>query len=321
MSGLRCSSWVSACAAIVVVASCLSGCAVVGSIAGKAAEAASDPPVTSQVDFQAGKNMIGYWAPGFPLNASPFRQLERQTRVQADIGAWFVSMPSVFDPDEARTLSARGVLPLLELGSGTIPLTQIVAGRWNAYLNSYAHAVETYSSPVAIDFDHDFNEPWTEWGYKHTSAATFVAAWRHIEEIFWADGATNVIWVWDPGVSGPGTVPIRDWYPGNAYVRWVGLNGYFTRPAATFQSVFGPTLRQVSEFTNKNVLITETAANPGSARVTQINSLFTGVAQTAQIIGLIWFAADQQEDHDGLLQGDSAALSAFRADWQRDESR
>jgi mannan endo-1,4-beta-mannosidase len=309
-------------AAVTVFAvSCLSACGFTSSIANKAAQQASSPQAATQVQFRAGKTMIGYRAPGFPLAMTQFQQLERQTGVRADIAAWFVAMPSAFDPREARQVSIQGVLPLLELDSGAIPVAQIADGRWDTYFSAYARAVAAYSSPVAIDFDHDFNESWTQWGYRHTSAAVFVAAWRRIVKIFSANSAANVIWVWNPGVSGPNTTPIPSWYPGDQYVTWVGLDGYLSDPVETFQSVFGGTLRQIGTFTAKNVLITDTSANPGPSRVSQINSLFAGVAATPQVIGLIWSAEDQQANRDGRLQGDGPALAAFRADWLRDKAR
>ena len=53
---------------------------------------------------------------------------------------------------------------------------------------------------VAIDFDHEFNGAWSEWGYTHESARTFVAAWRHVVTVFRRNDATDVAWVWNPAV-------------------------------------------------------------------------------------------------------------------------
>ena len=40
------------------------------------------------------------------------------------------------------------------------------------------------------------NGTWYSWGYRHTSPAVFVAAWRHIVTVFRAAGARNVTWLW-----------------------------------------------------------------------------------------------------------------------------
>jgi hypothetical protein len=51
-------------------------------------------------------------------------------------------------------------------------------------------------------------------------------AWRHIHGIFAAAGAINVIWSWDHShqYRYRATMASR-WYPGNAYVDWVGIDG------------------------------------------------------------------------------------------------
>ena len=59
-------------------------------------------------------------------------------------------------------------------------------------------------------FGHEMNGTWYSWGYEHVPAAVFVAAWRHIVNVFRAVGATNVTWMWtvniidsDPAIPDP----------------------------------------------------------------------------------------------------------------------
>ena len=42
--------------------------------------------------------------------------------------------------------------------------------------------------------------PWSE-GVNGNRAGEYVAAWRHVHDIFTAVGATNVTWVWCPNVD------------------------------------------------------------------------------------------------------------------------
>lgn len=109
------------------------------------------------------------------------------------------------------------------------------------------------------------------------------------------------------------TAEIRSWYPGNAYVTWVGLDGYFTSPKSTFATVFGSTLYQVRQFTGKKVLIVETGASPSAGRPRAIDSLFSGAANTLGIVGVIWFDYDKAIGHDWSIDNDSLALAAFHA--------
>ena len=62
--------------------------------------------------------------------------------------------------------------------------------------------------------------------------SNFVAAWRQIRTIFDANGAANVIWLWNPGAdndSAPGQSAggyTDGFFPGDAYVDWIGLDAY-----------------------------------------------------------------------------------------------
>ena len=40
------------------------------------------------------------------------------------------------------------------------------------------------------------------------------------------EGATSVVWVFDPNVPDDPTVPYSSVYPGSMYVNWLGLDGY-----------------------------------------------------------------------------------------------
>ena len=259
-------------------------------------------------------HLVGFSTPGFPQDLTAFQQLEGKAGVRANVASWYTTLGTNFDAAAVATISGQGVLPLIEIDSDKTPVADIANGRWDAFLTAYARAVAAYHSPIAIDFDHEFNGEWSAWGYPHTSAATFVAAWRRMVTIFRENGATNVIWVWNPNVVGSGTVSIRPWYPGDQYVTWVGLDGYFFDSSDTFGRVFGDTLSQLNSFSHKNVLIVETGAEPGTQRSAQINSLFAGLKATPQIIGFIWFDYDKRPGHEWALQGDQTALATFHED-------
>ncbi len=76
----------------------------------------------------------------------------------------------------------------------------IAAGHYDGYLSAYAEAVRAYRHPVILSFGHEMNGDWYSWGYRQTSPATFVAAWRHIVSLFRALGAHNVTWLWTVNV-------------------------------------------------------------------------------------------------------------------------
>jgi mannan endo-1,4-beta-mannosidase len=167
---------------------------------------------------------------------------------------------------------------------------------------------------VVIGFGHEMNAPWYSWGYKNVKATTFVAAWRHIVTLFRAEGADNVTWLWTINRDTQGTGPIAQWWPGKAYVTWVGIDGYYTKPNDTFSSVFGRTINQVRRITNEPILLSETAVSPRTVRFAKITDLFRGLAQN-RMLGLVWF--DMQSDtgvlkEDWQIEGNRPAENAFR---------
>ena len=106
------------------------------------------------------------------------------------------------------------------------------------------------------------NGTWYSWGYHHVPPRVFVAAWRHVVTVFRAGGARNVTWLWTVNVIQK-TVhvmsPVR-WWPGRAYVNWVGIDGYYRRPSWKFAALFGPTIKAVRTLTLDPILISETGA-------------------------------------------------------------
>jgi hypothetical protein len=167
---------------------------------------------------------------------------------------------------------------------------------------------------VVIGFGHEMNAPWYSWGYKHTQAATFVAAWRHLVTLFRKQGADNVTWLWTLEAAGPSTGPVQDWWPGSSYVTWVGVDGYYYRPTDTFESVFGRTITQVRTFTSDPVLLSESAVGPAAGQFAKILDLFKGMS-TDNTLGLVWFDKKQTGGtyrQDWRLEDSPTAIEAFR---------
>jgi hypothetical protein len=138
----------------------------------------------------------------------------------------------------------------------------------------------------------------------------FVAAWRHIVNLFRAQGARNVTWLWAVNVISPqsGVPSPRPWWPGNSYVTWVGIDGYYLRSSSTFTNLFGPTIAAVRALTHRPIIISETAATPSTGQPAKIADLLAGV-HLYELLGFVWF--DTVHDGDWRLRS-PAAIAAFR---------
>ena len=82
------------------------------------------------------------------------------------------------------------------------------------------------STKIFLAFDSEMDDTTSHPAESYGTPADYVAAYQHIYNVFKAQGVTNVIWVWTPtGYSGYyGT--LSQYYPGNAYVDWVGYDPY-----------------------------------------------------------------------------------------------
>lgn len=97
----------------------------------------------------------------------------------------------------------------------------ISLGYFDDYLKQFAYKLKDLNRPVFLRFAHEFDNPFYPWYYEGNQApAKFKMAWVHVYEIFKNEGAENVIWIWNPWKS----EHIADYYPGKAYVDWMGVN-------------------------------------------------------------------------------------------------
>jgi mannan endo-1,4-beta-mannosidase len=232
------------------------------------------------------------------------------TRTRLSVIEFYSGFLRPFPRYEATQAVGRGALPLIQLNPRHVSLADIVAGRYDSYLRSYARTVRAFHCRVALSFGHEMNGSWYSWGRPGTSPATFIAAWRHIYRVFKTEHVGNVTWAWDPDHvwrHDYGFSWASEWWPGSAYVDWIGIDGY-QRPGETFKSVFAKQLANIRSFTRKPVFIAETGVAPSADQSSQISGLFAAVRRY-HLIGLIWFDINRKENW--RLEGDRSRLAAF----------
>ena len=252
------------------------------------------------------------------MGVAPLRAFERLSGVKPQIEENYSAFDEPFPSDWARTLLRDGILPLIQINPRRESLAAIAAGRYDPYLGRLAAAVRALGAPVALSFAHEMNGSWYPWGFLHIQPEVFVAAWRHVHHVLRAAGARQVIWVWTVAHTAPQAgslfAPVRPYWPGAAYVNWVGLDIYYSNPKTTFRTAFMPTIAAVRRFTRSPILLSETAVPDQYDQLQQINNLFGG-ARAARLLGVIWY--DQDARMSWELNNRPAALAAFRRAAQR----
>ncbi|HTT54251.1 MAG TPA: glycosyl hydrolase [Streptosporangiaceae bacterium] len=260
---------------------------------------------------------LGVYERSAPASYAGIDQFGQAIGKQPDLAPYYSSWGEPFQTAFAAAAAQHGAVPLVQINPAHIQLAAITAGRYDGYLRRFADAVRSYQRRVIVGFGHEPNGYWFTWGWQHSSAASFVAAWRHIVTVFRRQGAANITWLWTVNIidTRGGIDPPGAWWPGASYVNWVGIDGYYYKPSWTFAPLFGPTLRAVRALTRDPVLISETAAG-NADQPAKITNLFAG-ARAYGLLGFIWFNVDKEQNWQVTSPRAVAAFRRGAAAYQR----
>lgn len=242
--------------------------------------------------------------------------------------AWTYGEP--FPTDVLTQARANGVLPSITwepwdpaagVDQPRYRLSTIAAGGFDDYIDRWARAAAAYGGPVKIRFAHEMNGTWYPWSAatNGNSPATYIAAFRHVQDRFDAAGATNVIWVWSPNIVPGMPVTLASVWPGARYVDAIGIDGYnggADEPSMggwrSPRQVFADTLAQIDQLAPTTpVYIAETgSAEGGGDKAAWIRELFAYLA-TTRVSGVDWFEFGGRADW--RLTSSVASAAAARA--------
>jgi len=282
---------------------------------------------------------------GHPLTGERLEAVAEEIGVRPDMVVFFLQWPG--DPAAGffpgRTLDAireSGAVPcltwepmVLEDGEEkAVPWERILGGDYDPYLVSFAEQARAWGRPFVIRPAHEMNLERYHWGttreaYGPRSPAIYRRLFRHIVTVFDQAGAANVLWAFCPNAE---SVPGASWnrasayYPGDAYVDLLGMDGYNWGRTQTlekhgwdsrwrsFREIFAPLhceLRRLAP--RKPLFVFETAAVcRGGDRTAWIR----GVAEALRawrIQGVAWFQAHKEQDW--RITAEEAALLAPRS--------
>jgi glycosyl hydrolase family 26 len=264
-----------------------------------------------------GGKFFGVEAEGAP-SLAPVNAFATSVGKRPDLVGQYLAWGSAFDARAVAAAWSYGALYYIAWEPYDTSCQAIADGQDDAYITRFANAIRKLNLPVAISFGHEMNGNWYPWGTSDTSASEFVAAWRHIHNLFVQAGASNVIWVWNPNIINPvPQVQLQPYWPGDAYVDWVGITGYFpTSGPETFASLYDPTIAEIKKFTTKPMIIAETSVETGPSETEAVHSLITGVKRHPNVLGFIWFDFDK-DGVDWQLESRPTVRAAMATDIAR----
>lgn len=240
-----------------------------------------------------------------------------------------------FPRAQFEAMRGYGAIPLYSWaseGSGEageqsrFQLADIIDGDFDSYIRQWAGEAKAWGHPFFLRFDWEMNGNWFPWSESldGNQPGEFVAAWRHVHDIFGEVGATNASWVWCPYVNPNGNLQSpATLYPGDAYVDWTCLDGYNrgttaspTAPYRSFDDLFGPDYREITATIapTKPMLLAEVAASEhGGSKAEWIEDMFAELPSAYPLVrGLMWFDYYDQ-GNDWPIETSPAATEAFAA--------
>jgi hypothetical protein len=237
-------------------------------------------------------------------------RLEADLGRRLDIDHHFYDFRKPFPTGDERWDLQHGRISMISWGDADT--ARVASGAEDRLVRARADAVRALGRPVLLRWF------WEMDGRRYRgvarSPASYVAAWRHLHDVFAEQGADNVRWVWCPNASGFAAGGAPRYYPGDAYVDWVCADGYsYPWTRQSFAQVFGPFHRWGAR-TGKPLMIGEFGAaeqDPGEkARwLRDARSALKGPLQ--RIAAVVYFDADRR--YDWRVDTTPASFQAFKA--------
>ncbi len=237
---------------------------------------------------------------------------------------------SDFDFSLMNSLSEKGYIPMINwepwdphftgapAEQPVYKLSNITEGNFDIYVHQYAIDVKAYNKPVIIRFAHEMNGNWYPWsaGVNGNSTQDYVAAWRHVHDIFEQNEVKNVTWVWSPNEvfnddSAPYSHAFDALYPGDNYVDWVAFSAYNwgrvnqNQKWRSFSEIVEPTYQLLEKY-NKPMMISEiNTSNRGGDKEAWMKDMNFQILQYPKIKAVVWFETPGRD----LFQIDTQAAS------------
>ena len=166
---------------------------------------------------------------------------------------WFHGI--VFPAAAVKAIFKTGTVPFVrimprtgfDVSDATYSLDKILGGQCDRELGTWARSAKELSIPLMVEFAGEPNGDWFPWSGIYNGAGVTTGygdpllpdgpekyrdAYRHIIDLFRAQSAENITWVFHVN---SGSSPIVSWntmaayYPGDDYIDWIGESAYGTQ--------------------------------------------------------------------------------------------
>jgi beta-mannanase len=296
-----------------------------------------------------------YFGTFYGQSSSSLRLYEKIGKMPA-ISAQYLGWSDGFSEGYYRTNAQVGRISFITWEYNARPgpeyenhtLDAIMDGVYDEYFTGWAQRVAAFGKPIFLRWGHEMNGDWYLWGGENNGGGAtdgygdpdepdgperFVDAYRYIHDLFVANGAENVLWVWCPNApfstmdisyGSTGWNNAENYYPGDEYVDWLCFDGYnwgtssfgqqFNSRWSSFDEIFRESyerLQGISE--EKPIIIGEfSSTEDGGDKAAWVADAFERLElDYPQIKAIIWFHIAKETDW--RIDSTPESLEAFRA--------
>jgi mannan endo-1,4-beta-mannosidase len=182
----------------------------------------------------------------------------------------------------------------------------LLNGKYDDYITDFARLVGSFGEEVCLRFAHEMNGNWYPWAGARIGPEKYRRMYRFIKDAFDREGVSNVKWIFSVNWEDVPPLAVNDfmnYYPGEAYVDYIGLDGYNWGDTQswsrwmTFGELFGEVYDRIVRETDKPVIITEfSSASSGGDKARWIKEAMIDIKAMEYVKGFVLFNVSKEAD-------------------------
>jgi mannan endo-1,4-beta-mannosidase len=222
----------------------------------------------------------------------------------------FIDWKNFVDQNVLGNIFSQGSCPVITWepfywnDKSGVDFQDILNGEFDDYINNFARRLGALESVVYLRFAHEMNGDWYPWSSAKVGVENYRAVYRYIKDKFDALGVDNIKWIFSINWENvPKDNDYKDAYPGDAYVDFIGIDGYNWGNSQawskwmSFDEIFGPIYREVLNLYGKEIIIAEfSSTSKGGNKTKWISDAFSDIKNMNKIRGFILFNVDKETD-------------------------
>lgn len=189
----------------------------------------------------------------------------------------------------------------------------ILAGNWDTYITDFKNQLREYEGPVILIPFSELNGDWTPWSGTENgnTPEESILAYRYLHDRM--NDLPNVSFGWAVNSTSFPNTPanaIERYYPGDAYVDYVGVDGFnMGTPWQTFGEIFDTPLTTLAQY-NKPTLVFSFGSAPGPRKASWLKTALTvDLPKHPHVVAWVYF--NQDKERNWLLWSDSETFEVF----------